>query len=82
MIRIILILLLLCGPAVAQKVTPDPGVPASGGTYPNGFTVTGSMYYAKDPQYGNCTWSTAGGADAGPCINAAITARNASSGKF
>src|SRR5579859_57946 len=59
---------------VGQGPTPPIAVPNNGGTYPNGFTITGSSYYARDPQYGNCTWSTAGGADAGPCINAAITA--------
>ena len=39
-----------------------------------GYTVPASVYYANNPAYGNCTWSTAAGADVGPCIQAAITA--------
>src|SRR5579859_5566404 len=65
---------------VGQGPTPPIAVPNNGGTYPNGFTITGAEYYARNPQYGNCTWSTAGGADVGPCINAAITAAAADGG--
>ena len=53
-----------------------PGVPASGGTFPNGFTVTGSIYYATNPQYGSCVWGTTVSNDAGPCINAAFASSN------
>ena len=57
-----------------------PGVPASGGTFPNGFTVTGSIYYATNPQYGSCVWGTTASNDAGPCINAAFAACAAAKG--
>ena len=59
--------------------SPPAGVPANGGTFPNGFTVNGAVYYATNPQYGSCVWGTTAGNDVGPCINAAYAACAANS---
>ena len=64
----------LVGGGGYARAMPPPGVPSGGGTFPNGFTISGAVYYAKDPQYGACVWGTAAGNDAGPCINSAYAA--------